>query len=238
MGGGALVAPSLYVLLGLDYGPSVALSLIYSLFTKIVGAAQHLRQGTVLWRITLVYGLLGIPGAILGSWMIYWMPGAAGRAFPLLMSAVLLMVAALLVLETSIPALASRHKPFSPHRITRLGVVAIGAFQLLVGALLGLTSIGSGSLVILSMVYLFRMSARQIVGTNLVIALIMVVPAGLAHYVSGGVDGQLLAALLVGSIAGAVLGARCTLVLPDRALKLTIAALIVAGAGATILKAS
>ncbi len=237
MGGGALVAPSLYVLLGLDYGQAVALSLIYSLFTKIVGAVQHLRQGTVLWRITLVYGLLGIPGAILGSWMIYWMPSAAGRAFPLLMSAVLLAVGTLLVLESSIPALAARAKPFSPHRITGPGVVAIAAFQLLVGGLLGLTSIGSGSLVILSMVYLFRMRASEIVGSNLVIALIMVVPAGLAHYVAGGVDWRLLAALLLGSLAGALLGARCTLLLPDRALKLTIAALIVVGAVATIVKA-
>ena len=61
-GGGALVALSLYVILGLRYGDSVALSVVYSLFTKIVGAAQHIRQGTVLWKITCVYGIAGIPG--------------------------------------------------------------------------------------------------------------------------------------------------------------------------------
>ena len=66
VGGGALVAPALYVILGVDYGQSVALSLIYSVFTKIVSAVQHLRQGTVLWKISLLYGLTAIPGTVLG----------------------------------------------------------------------------------------------------------------------------------------------------------------------------
>ena len=57
--------------------------------------------------------------------------------------------------------------------------VAIVIFQLFVGLLLGITSVGSGSLVILSMLYLFRMTTQQIVGSNLVIALMMVIPAGL-----------------------------------------------------------
>jgi len=237
VGGGALVAPALYVLLGRDYAESVALSLIYSLFTKIFGAVQHLRQGTVLWRITLLYGLTGIPGAVLGSRVIYWASGSAQRMFPFLMGGVLLVVAGLILMETGVRAIAAREKPFSPHRIGWGGTLAIGAFQLVVGALMGLTSIGSGSLVILSMVYLFRMSAREIVGSNIVIALIMVVPAGLTHYLARGVDWRLLAVLLLGSFGGAVLGSKSAMILPDRALKLAITALIVLGAVSTIAKA-
>ncbi len=56
VGGGALVAPAIYVILGRSYEQAVALSLIYSLLTKVVGAVQHVRQGTVLWKITLLYG--------------------------------------------------------------------------------------------------------------------------------------------------------------------------------------
>ena len=237
VGGGALVAPALYVILGLDYAQSVALSLIYSLFTKIASAVQHIRQGTVLWRITLLYGLTAIPGTVLGSQVIYWAVGGAERIFPFLMGAVLLLVSALMLLETSVKAIAAREKPFSPHRITWPGALAIGGFQLFVGALVGLTSIGSGSLVILSMVYLFRMSAREIVGSNIVIALIMVIPASLTHYLAGGVDWRLLGLLLVGSVVGAVLGSKSTMILPDKILKLAIVALIVTGAVSTIAKA-
>ncbi len=237
VGGGALVAPTLYVILGVEYGQSVALSLIYSLFTKIVSAVQHIRQGTVLWKITLLFGLTAVPGTVLGSQAVYWAGGGAQRIFPLLMGGVLLLVAGLMLMETGVRAIATREKPFSPHRITWQGALAIAGFQSVVGALLGLTSIGSGSLVILSMVYLFRMSAREIVGSNIVIALIMVIPAGLTHYLAGGVDWKLLAFLLVGSGAGAVLGSRSTMILPDRALKLAIVALIVVGAVSTIAKA-
>jgi uncharacterized membrane protein YfcA len=65
----------------------------------------------------------------------------------------------------------------------------------------------------------------------------MVIPASLTHYLAGGVDWRLLAFLLVGSLAGAVLGSKSAMILPDRALKLAIVALIVVGAVSTIAKA-
>jgi hypothetical protein len=237
VGGGALVAPALYVILGLPYGEAVALSLIYSLFTKIVGGVQHVRQGTVLWRITLLYGLLGIPGAIVGSRLVYLASPGMRRAFPFLMGGVLLAVSALLALEATIRSLAGREKPFSPHQFGGGVITFVAGLQLVVGALLGITSIGSGSIIILSMIFLFRMSAREIVGSNIVIALIMVVPAGLTHYLGGGVDWGLLGLLLLGSFAGAVLGSRATMIIPERLLKLAIVALIVLGALATMVKA-
>jgi hypothetical protein len=237
VGGGALVAPALYVILGIAYGEAVALSLLYSVFTKIISAVQHLRQGTVLWKISLLYGVTGIPGAILGSRLVYLAPPDVQWLFPLVMAAVLVVVAALMLAETTVRALAAREKPFSPHTIGGPGALAIAGFQLVVGALLGVTSIGSGSLVILSMVYFFRMSAREIVGSSIVIALVMAIPAGMTHYLAGAVDWRLLILLLVGSSAGAVLGSRSTMAMPERALKLAIVALIVAGAASTALKA-
>ncbi|MBI1959180.1 MAG: sulfite exporter TauE/SafE family protein [Candidatus Rokubacteria bacterium] len=237
VGGGALVAPALYVVLGLPYGEAVALSLIYSLFTKVVSGVQHMRQGTVLWKVTLLYGLLGIPGAILGSRLVYLADAGLQRLFPLIMGGVLLVVSALMLMETGMRSLAARPKPFSPHEVGWQGVAGIAALQLFVGVLLGITSVGAGSIIILSMVFLFRMTAREIVGSNIIIALIMVVPAGFAHYLAGGVDWRLLGLLLLGSFGGAVLGSKSTMLLPDRLLKLAMVTLIVGGALSTIAKA-
>jgi uncharacterized membrane protein YfcA len=237
VGGGAVVAPAIYVILGRDYGESVALSLVYSLFTKVMSAIQHWRHGSVRWRITLLYGLAGIPGAVAGARLVYWASPEIQRAFPFVMGGVLLMVSALMLMETGVRAIAAWEKPFSPDDLTWPLGAAVGVYQSAVGVLMGVTSIGSGSLVILSMVYLFRMSAREIVGSNIVIALIMVVPAGLTHYLAGGVDWTLLAVLLVGSAAGTALGSRATLVLPDRAIKLAIVVLVVVGAVSTMVKA-
>lgn len=131
VGGGALVAPALYVILGLSYGEAVALSLIYSVFTKIVSAVQHLRQGTVLWGITLLYGLTGIPGAVLGSQVIYWAGIEYQRTFSFLMGGVLLLVASLILMETGFRNAAAREKPLSPYAITWPVGLFVLAFQLL-----------------------------------------------------------------------------------------------------------
>jgi hypothetical protein len=237
VGGGALVAPALYTALGLPYGEAVAISLVYSLFAKVVSAIQHVKQGTVLWKITLLYGLAGIPGAVLGSRLVYVVGASSGRKLPFVMSGVLLFVAALLMLEEPVQRLVAWEKPLSPHQINWVTAGLIGGFQLGVGALMGMTSVGSGSLVILSMLYLFRMSAREIVGSNIVIALIMVLPAGLTHYAAGGLNWRLVGPLVLGSVGGAVLGARSAMRVPDRPLKLAMAALILAGALATVVKA-
>jgi len=238
VGGGALVAPALYVILGLNYGDSVAVSLIYSFLTKIVGAIQHVRQGTVLWRISLAYGVTGIPGAIVGAQVVYWAGPRGEQVFPFVMSTLLVVVALLILMEVAIGGLAAREKPFSPDAIGGKELAIIAVFQLFVGILLGVTSVGSGSLIILSMLFLFRMTAKEIVGSNIVIALLMVLPAGVAHYVKGGVSWWLVAMLLLGSLVGTVLGAKTTLIVPDRVLKLTIAVLIMAGALATVVKAA
>jgi len=237
VGGGALVAPALYVILGLTYGEAVGLSLIYSFLTKVTSAVQHVRQGTVLWRVTLWYGLAGVPGALTGSYLVYLASPDTRRLFPLVMGGVLLLVSALLLAETMLRAAVARQKPFSPHHIGPMEGALIVAVQLAVGVLLGMTSVGAGSIVILSMLALFRMSAREVVGSNIVIALIMVLPAGLTHYLAAGADWRLLVALLVGSLGGGVLGSRATLVVSERTLTLAIVGLIVAGAVATMVKA-
>ncbi|MGH2500669.1 MAG: sulfite exporter TauE/SafE family protein, partial [Candidatus Limnocylindria bacterium] len=116
VGGGALVAPALYILLGLSFAQAVGLSLVYSVFTKVVGLLQHRRQGTVHWRLTLLYGSAGIPGALLGSWALYATRGAE-TFFALLMSAVLGAVAILLLLEANAGALAGRRRPLDTDRL-------------------------------------------------------------------------------------------------------------------------
>lgn len=237
VGGGAIVAPALYVILGMNYAEAVALSLIYSVFTKIFSVIQHLRQGTVLWKLTLLYGLSGIPGAVVGSRVLYLAGEDTRGLFPFLMSAVLGIVGLLILLETKIQALFSRQKPFHPDEIGWKAGLAIAGFQQVVGMLMGLTSIGSGSLVILSLVYLFKISAREIVGSNIAIALLMVIPASLTHFAVGGVPWAHLGLLLVGSLGGAVLGAKATLLLSDGALKAAIVILIMTGAVATVVKA-
>jgi len=236
VGGGALVAPALYVILGLPYTQAVGTSLVYASFTKIFSFIQHLRQLNVKWNLAFAYGLGGIPAAIAGSELVHLAEPLTKRFFPLLMGFLLMGVSAMILFES---AFFHRElvKPFSPDRFTRPGRLAVVGYMILVGGLVGMTSVGSGSLVILSLIYLFQMPVRQMVGTDITIAIFMIIPAGATHFLVGGVNSRTLVFLLLGALAGAVLGSKATMKVPDRILKTTIACLIMVSSIATILKA-
>ena len=236
VGGGALVAPALYVILGLGYSAAVSLSLIYSVFTKIVGFIQHFQLDNIDWKLTLYYSIPAIPGAVLGSRILYTAPELE-RVYAFAMVGILIAVALGMLAEAAVRGLASRAKPFDVERLGPRAIVAVALIGFFVGILLGVTSVGSGSVIILTMVFLFRMPARRIVGTNIAIAIVMTVPAGLTHAIVGGVETRRLLLLMAGSIAGTLLGSRGTMWLPDRQLRVAIGLILVLSAVATIIKA-
>lgn len=97
---------------------------------------------------------------------------------------------------------------------------------LLVGFLVGLTSVGSGSLFALTLLAVSRLEPRRLVGTDLAYAAILVTAVALAHAVIGTVDWHLAANLLAGSLPGVLLGSRLTARAPARPLKLGLLSLI------------
>ncbi|HCH37854.1 MAG TPA: hypothetical protein DEU67_07510, partial [Acidobacteria bacterium] len=137
VGGGALLAPALYAVLGLGYQAAVSVTLIYAVITKAFSAVQHVRQGTVLWRVTLLYGGLGIPGAILGARIIHWTNDSTQQVFPFVMSGLLMLVASLIIWESGESSASGRRKPFSPFNIKTRGVLAVAVVQSFAGVLLG-----------------------------------------------------------------------------------------------------
>ena len=226
-GGGALVAPSLFIILDLPFVEVIGTSLVFAFLTKLLSATQHIRQKTVHWHTALLFGLWGVPGAIASSYLLHDLEKRYESLFPLLMGGLLLIVAGLLVVDAIGFPRFHRVSRLVPGEIPTHTFLGIGAFSLSVGALMGITSAGSGSLIILSLVYLFTMPAHEVVGTNIVIALIMVLPAAVTHLsLGGGVNLLILGVLVIGSVAGAILGSRTTLLIPDRTLRFIVVLVI------------
>ncbi len=226
-GGGALVAPSLFIILDLPFVEVIGTSLVFAFLTKLLSATQHIRQKTVHWHTALLFGLWGVPGAIASSYLLHDLEKRYESLFPLLMGGLLLIVAGLLVVDAIGFPRFHRVSRLVPGEIPTHTFLGIGAFSLSVGALMGITSAGSGSLIILSLVYLFTMPAHEVVGTNIVIALIMVLPAAVTHLsLGGGVNLHILGVLVIGSVAGAILGSRTTLLIPDRTLRFIVVLVI------------
>lgn len=179
------MAPLLIVVFGRDPLTAVGTDLAYSAITKIVGAGQHLRLGTVDRRLTVRLAVASVPAALLGvlatSFFERASVQAANAVTGRLLGAVLLLMATVVLLE---PIIGQRIR--ARHDMSARTTTALGA---LTGALVGLTSLGSGALLAPILVLRTRLSYRSVVGTDIAHAAILTTAAGTAHLVTGHVEG-------------------------------------------------
>ncbi|MBI3989357.1 MAG: sulfite exporter TauE/SafE family protein, partial [candidate division NC10 bacterium] len=225
IGGGAVMTPLLILFVGVRPVIAVGTDLAYGAITKAVGALIHYRQKTVQLSIAGFLALGSVPASLLGVALLSWMKRRGGDVqVDAFVSHALGIV--LIVVAVSLVARPHRSKKGSveagglwerhPWRRTLLTIL-LGAG---VGFLVGLTSVGSGSLIVAGMVILYpHLPLNRVVGTDIFHAALLVASAAMAHFRTGGVDLQLLQWLLVGSIPGVLLGSKLSIVFPERVLR-------------------
>jgi uncharacterized membrane protein YfcA len=207
MGGGALMTPALIVL-GVPPTAAVANDLVAAAVNKSVGAAVHWRRGSPHLRLAGLLVLGSVPTALAGGWIVDAI--AAGpdqqRLVTLAIGATLVLTAGTYVLRIYLD-LRGRAGPergevhVHPVRTVLLGMAG--------GLLVGVTSVGSGSLVMVCLVLLYpALSSRRLVGTDLVQAVPLVLAAAVGHVLVQGVDPAVLVPLVLGGTPGTFLGSR------------------------------
>ncbi len=227
VGGGALMTPLLIVVFRLPPSTAIGTDLVYAAVTKIMGAMQHGRQGTVELPIVGALAVGSIPAAVLGVGLVKTFKttmGSDGEAMlTVLLAWTLIIVAALmivrLVLAGRLEGLASRAPNLSKYQRSILTVV----LGLVAGILVSLTSVGAGSIVMVFLVALYSMSAKYLVGTDIVHAAALASVAAAGHMWTGNVDYQVATTLLVGSLPGVFLGSRLSVRMPEAALRVVLA---------------
>lgn len=205
MGGGALMTPLLVLVFKVNAVTAVGSDLFASLFMKPVGAGVHLYRGTVRRDIAFWLVLASVPSAFLGSLTLRFIP--ADHVQALLQEAIgitLLASAGAMVLRTRLRQRSGSETNIEAvHRLPTLAIGALG------GLLVGMTSVGSGSLIIVLLMLVYpRLTAAELVGTDLIQAIPLVASAAFGHLLFGQVQFSLTSSLLVGSIPGVFLGAR------------------------------
>lgn len=218
VGGGSLMAPVLILVLGVAPLRAIGSDLAYAAITKGVGAWQHARAGSIDYRVTGWLALGSVPAALAAVAVASHLPPAlsAQNVVTTVLGAVLLLAAvAMLVARRA----AGHGPPPSPWLLTPIGVV--------VGGLVALTSVGSGSLVIAALTVATPLTARRAVGTDVLHATLLTCVAALAHWSIGTVDLGLTASLLVGSIPGVLLGSRLPARAPERVMRVVLASVLV-----------
>jgi uncharacterized membrane protein YfcA len=217
MGGGVLLLPVL--ILGMHVPPLLAAGsgIVFSFFTKLGGAAAHWHRGNVDWGLTLAMAAGSVPCGLLGAGILGALRSLYGPGLNDLLrdfigiTLVVLPFAMLAQMRaTSRGALALRER--LPGFISRNhGAVFTGCVG---GLLVGLTSIGAGSIIMLLLVLFYRITPAKMVGTDIVHGVILTGTTGLAYLALNAVDPVLVGYLLVGSVPGILVGTNLTTVVP------------------------
>jgi uncharacterized membrane protein YfcA len=209
IGGGSLMTPLLIIVAG--YSPSVAIGtdLAYGAVTKTIGGWRCLRKGQVDLRLSTWLAIGSVPGSLLGVWTLERLQSAYGDAFEpwllgALAAALLLVAIAILARALFMPRLVAQERD-SAHVSGRRRVLTV-AIGLVLGFVLGLTSVGSGALIGLALILIFKLTPRRVVGTDVFHAAVLLWTAGLAHWIGGNVDFALMGTILIGSIPGVWIG--------------------------------
>jgi uncharacterized membrane protein YfcA len=235
MGGGVLMTPLLMLGLGMPATAAVGTDLAYSTVTKLAGTWQHWRQGTVDLRVVRSLALGSVPATLAAVATLVWLhgSGASDEVDGWLWRgiAVMLAVAAVLMLRRVLRARGRHEAAVLLAESDQLPTTWLTLIGILGGFLVGLTSIGSGSLIIALLVMVVSLRPDRLVGTDVAHAFLLVGAAAAAHFFFlNDVDVALAAKLLVGSIPGVLIGSRLTLWVPRRPLQIGLAALLLSTA--------
>jgi uncharacterized membrane protein YfcA len=233
MGGGSLMTPILILIFGFKPVTAVGTDLAYGAVTKTVGGWRHFRQRTVNSSLSTWMALGSVPAAIGGVYVLDAVERAAGQNFDsamlaVLAGALLFTGVAVLVRALFLPKLVEREREsFVLDRRHKVSAIVLGVF---VGFVLGITSAGSGSLIAVGLILLFHLAPRQVVGTDVFHAAILLWAAAIAHVVAGNVDYALAGTILLGSVPGVWLGTTWSVRVPVATLR-TVLGVVLISAG-------
>jgi uncharacterized membrane protein YfcA len=227
MGGGSLLTPILVIFFGFKPTLAVGTDILHGAIFKSFGAVRHRRLGTVHARLTFWMFLGSGPMSLLGVATATWIKNHYGGAESIESYAIgvaLVIGGVGLVAKTFIQrGVQASDAPFLLQRRDRIIAFTLGA---VCGFVVGLTSVGSGTFFGLVMVLVFPLTLPKIVGTDIFHAAALLWVAGFGHLVAGNVDVRTMAWLLTGSIPGILLTSKLTLRIPDRALRLGLASVL------------
>lgn len=234
VGGGALMTPMLILVFGVRPTLAVGTDLAYATITKTVGAAAYIRRGQVNFPYIRWLATGSVPGALISVFILTpWLHSAGVDLEHLTTTALGVMLS----LAGGISLLERRYfrgqlrdstlvrNPTVQKRYKE-GLLVLGG--LLIGLAVGMTSVGSGSLLMAVLLLVSELPLLTLVGTDLVHATILLGAAGIAHLYKGHVDFDLLIPLLMGSLPGIWAGTHLAQRVPTEPLRIALSVLLVA----------
>jgi uncharacterized protein len=247
MGGGSLLAPILILFFGIPPVWAVGTDIAYSTVTKALGSVVHIRQKNVNFKVALWLACGSVPATLLSVGLVQYIRKQYGAVVNgVILHALgftLVLVAVLLVLKPFIMRYFDNRRVEKQKQAALSGAVSttersnrwekwyrpivtamVGA---VVGFLVGLTSVGSGTLIIVSIAFLFpRLTSKALVGTDIFQAFMLLASGAIAYIVAGTINWPLVGMLLIGSLPGVYLGSKSSKFIPERFMRPVLATVL------------
>jgi len=246
MGGGALLAPILILFFRIPPVWAVGTDIAYSTVTKAVGSIVHIRQRDVNFKVALWLACGSVPAALLSVGLVQYMRQHYGSiingliihviGYTLLLVAVLLIVKPFIMRRLERKKLEARKQEVLNGQVTTQGpttwekryrplvTALVGA---IVGFLVGLTSVGSGTLIIVSLAFLFpKLTSKELVGTDIFQAFMLLASAVIGYLNAGTINWTLVMLLLIGSLPGVFMGSKLSKYIPERIMRPVLATVL------------
>jgi uncharacterized membrane protein YfcA len=236
MGGASLMTPLLILLFGIQPVTAIGTDIFYAAVTKSVGGYKHLKLGTVHKGLAFWLAVGSVPSAIAGVWVIELLQARYGDDLDTLVLGMLggtLVVVGVATLLRSL-FFSNVIQERSALHLYRRHIIAAVITGMTTGFVIGLTSAGSGTLIAIALIAIFRLTPQRVVGTDVFHAAVLLWAAGIAHWVGGNIDFALALTILFGSIPGVILGTDLSVKAPQKFLRYALASVLIAS-GVTLI---
>ncbi len=229
-GGGALMTPMLILVFGVAPGAAISSDLVAAVVMRPVGAAVHFRAGTVHRRLVALLAAGSVPAAVLGAFVLHLLGSSSAERDDVktLLGVALLTGAGAMALRYALDRGSGQARAgvLEAIRPRPLATVAIGVVG---GVMVGMTSVGAGSLMIVLLLFAYpTIGAGQLVGTDLAQAVPLTLAAAFGALLFGHVEFGVTTSLVIGSVPGVLIGSLVSSRVPDRFIRPVIALVIFA----------
>ena len=229
-GGGALMTPMLILFFGVTPSTAISSDLVAAVIMRPFGAGVHLRKGTVNLRLVVWMVVGSVPLAFAGAYLLHRIghSGGAEDTVRMILGSALLVGATAMALRYLLDRRIGQTRQGIVHDVAvRVGpTVVIGMVG---GLIVGMTSVGAGSLMIVLLLFLYpQLGASQLVGTDLTQAVPLTLAAALGALAFGHVEFSVTASLILGSVPAVLIGSLLSSRAPDRYLRPVITFVILA----------
>jgi len=233
MGGGSLMTPLLILIFGISPTTAIGTDIFYAAVTKTVGGWRHLRMKTVNMELVKWLAIGSVPSAVAGVALVSWLQTQVGEdrldelVYAVLGGTLLMVGIITLARALILRNLIDERERFEVERRHKVAAIVIGATT---GFVIGITSAGSGTVIAILLIAVYRLAPKKVVGTDVFHAAILLWAAGIAHWVGGNVDFVLAGNILLGSVPGVIIGASLSDKAPQGFLR-TALGLVLVGSG-------